>query len=484
MTSVFDKNLLDNLLRIAQQQQAPAGQATPQPPDPNQLRDTAMKLVQSLKAQVDGPVFTSNKENAAVRVTHLTSLANLLNFLAFNGIKYNGADIVLSHNPNTGHMSGKTPLPGDITFDTKIKGTPLEAAYAKYPEPDDEAGDNFQYRVNKGALLAYLRMLQEQAEKEPLMKPMVLRLFDEANAELQMNASKEKPKAEKTFPAEHDLDFLPEKLSPAQPLMQGNVPLKIKDLQSKQTFYSYVSGAPFHMDKDEADVPAKEFSKDDFCLLLNILHTRASDFEGKRGLDIDKEYLRLVSNLASQYSCEIGGSTAKNKGVNKTVGYYNEKGQLTEAGVQALQSFEWPLMPDDIDLEKMKRFAKSYSAFAKDPSSADKLTNLINGIERVYRVNVQDLAVNSVEDVDRFIFQRSGQRVQGYLQALYQTVQQADYMVKSLETIWRRSEGSPAIAPILQDLQEQKQFFNQNLFHLNKWQSKLEDIFRNLQQKR
>lgn len=479
MASLTDNTeLINYLLSLAQQ--------TPAAPQANaaELHGIAQKLLGNLQAQLTEPPFTADKENAAVRVTHLSSLANLLNFLAFNGIKFNGANIVLSHNPNTGHISGTTPLPGDITFDTKIKGTPLEATYVKYPEPDDDAGDNFKYRVNKTALLAYLRMLQEQSEKEPLMKPMVLRLFDEANSELQMNASKEKPKEEKTFPAEHDLDFLPEKLSASQPLMQGNVPLKVKDLQSKQTFYAYVTGAPFHMDKDEADVPAKEFSKDDFCTLINILHTRASDFEGKRGLDIDKEYVRLVNNLASQYACSIGGTATKQQGVNKNVGYYDEKGQLTQAGIQALQSFEWPLMPDDIDLEKMKRFAKSYSAFAKDASNADKLINLVNGIERTYRVNVQDLGVNNVEDVDRFIYQKSGQRVQGYVQALYQAVHQADYMVKNLETIWRRSEGSPALGPILQDLQEQKQHYNQNLFYINKWQAKLEDIFRNLQPKR
>jgi uncharacterized membrane protein YgaE (UPF0421/DUF939 family) len=194
----------------------------------------------------------------------------------------------------------------------------------------------------------------------------------------------------------------------------------------------------------------------------------------------------LVNKLSSQYNCSTRSKDNSGGGEVKPVGYVDNQGKLTQSGAQFFGSLEWPLLPTQIDMKKMERFAEGYAKITNDISNANKLKSFARDTQNIYKVNNQRLDVDTAIDVDRFIYERTEpkRRAQGYIQSLYALIQQSDYMINVLESILRQSEGSLAIDPLLEKAKEQKQYYNQNLFHINKWQVEIEDYYRDLMKKR
>jgi hypothetical protein len=175
MSSLFDSpELLEQLLKITGAQTKVA-QTAPSPANSLEHFDTAQKLIKNLQQQTTGKdIFTSERDNADVRATHLQNFDALLNFLSFNKIVHNGKQIVIKENQEKSEY---------------IKNNDAAASgYIEYPE----TGPQLEYYINKDGLIAYLRDLQ--SKNNPLLNAMISARINDVNSTLNLNIPHEAPK--------------------------------------------------------------------------------------------------------------------------------------------------------------------------------------------------------------------------------------------------------------------------------------------------
>lgn len=169
-----DESLINKLIRLAQN-------AQPTTPVPQKTNDDylniAKKLVKNLQEQITGPgVFTAERDDAAVRTTHLQNLTSLFSFLSFNGIKFNSQQIVI---PNK-YENIRTTSEGKEYYDyLKNNG------YFEYPSNQEKP----QYYINKSGLVSYLKDLQ--SKNNPILNAMVSKLIEQANIDLKLDLTKD-----------------------------------------------------------------------------------------------------------------------------------------------------------------------------------------------------------------------------------------------------------------------------------------------------
>lgn len=175
-----DEKLIKELITLAQP--APVKSVTPAAPakDPRVL-EIAKKLVQNLQSEFKGG-FTAERDDASLRVTHLQNLSSLLNFLSFNGIKYNNMPLVVDYTNQSG--MGVSKKPSAVVYDSFDDAK--KAQYVPYPNLE-----NIQYYIHKNGLIAYLRDLQ--GKNNPVLNAMVAKLINQVGTELQIQVPKEPP---------------------------------------------------------------------------------------------------------------------------------------------------------------------------------------------------------------------------------------------------------------------------------------------------
>lgn len=179
-----DDNLIMDLLKLAQTAKpvapAPAAPKTPAaeadllPPDQQKIQlEKAKQLVKNLQTQLDGgAVFTAERDDADVHAKNLVNLESLLYFLQYNGIKYNGLDIVIKADIAT---------LGGIKSPEHVK----QPGYFDFPAPPAKPV----YYVLKEGLEKYLRDLQ--AKNNPVLNAYISRLIDEVNNVFKFGLSKD-----------------------------------------------------------------------------------------------------------------------------------------------------------------------------------------------------------------------------------------------------------------------------------------------------
>ncbi len=130
------------------------------------INTLAKKMIETLEAQFDG--FTSDKANAALHTTDLTTLNKLFLFLSENNIKRAGFPIVVKYNG-----------PNEVAYQQFSDED--KAKYSNYPDVDETPD----FYVNKSLLNDYLQQLLEQ--DDPLLNVLLKQRISEANSQLKLN---------------------------------------------------------------------------------------------------------------------------------------------------------------------------------------------------------------------------------------------------------------------------------------------------------
>lgn len=173
-----DKDLLDKFLKSAQV-------APQQSTLSMEVYNKALQLLQNIDGQLRGDtIITSSRDNADLNLKHLQNLEALLNFLAFNEIKINSLQIVISAN--------RTEKPED-----ELK----KLGYFPYPNQTNEP---IQYWVSKDGLISYLKTLQ--GKNNPVLNTMLGERINEANSKLGISMpTKPEAKPGETKPGESEV---------------------------------------------------------------------------------------------------------------------------------------------------------------------------------------------------------------------------------------------------------------------------------------
>lgn len=465
MSFIFeDKSLLSKLIALAQQN-----------PDAANIQEIAKKFVGNLLAETDtSSEFTADKDNAELHM-QLRSLKELLYFLSNNGIKLGNTYLVLPHAANNPMAAGSE---GDAKYTTL---SPAEkAAYFKYPDQDD-----FQYYVNKDALIKYLQHLQEEAnkdvsEKGKFLGAMLKNLLKEVDSELGLQM----PVKDNSLPQTQILDNLPNDLDFKSPYSTGSNDLTIKDMLSKGALYSFLESKNIGFTKDSNKKP-KDFEPADLCSIVQILHSRAERFRGLKGENpVNTKYLELIKNISESIpNCSLENSTSNsNQSANyQTAAYITSDGKLTPEGIKQMSSVEWPLMPEDIDFERINRFATKYKEITKDAAGADEVLKLLQNLKQGYpSITVQELTTTNYTEIAKIVAQATNNKettaVQ-YLTLLFHLLERTQQILARLLAIFRRSEG-PAITAIVSDLNEQvHNTYEKNIYEIRNFQGQMQQVY-------
>lgn len=181
MTLLYEKNLLAELIRIAQQGNLPAPQAGVAP----DIKDIASKMIDHLRSQFTEQVaqnntFTADRDNADLNMKNLVNMQALMTFIQFNGIRFNNMKLAFPHT-KTG-AQGIDKAPGDPEFNQLPANQ--KALYVKYPTPTGNE-DDFQFYVYKDGIVKYLEdLVNKTGSNNPqsnMMRPYVTALVNEIN---------------------------------------------------------------------------------------------------------------------------------------------------------------------------------------------------------------------------------------------------------------------------------------------------------------
>ena len=149
----------------------------------SKMLEIAKQFVNNLQTQLSGrAVFTAEKDDANLNTTNLVSLDALINFIFFNGIKYNGIDIVKKADLSTTMPKAEGTDERNQQYAEELR----KSGYYDYPP------ENAIYFIHKEGLEKYLRDLQHKGNR--FLNVYVDNLIQEVNNKLKFNFSKrEKP---------------------------------------------------------------------------------------------------------------------------------------------------------------------------------------------------------------------------------------------------------------------------------------------------
>jgi hypothetical protein len=351
-------DFLNQLLKNAQA--ASPVEAPAAPVNPELISNVAKKLINRLSA----PAGTSDSP----LLKDLTSFSNLLNYLGFNKVTDQGQQIVYpfeaakdaNGNPNFQGASGKGAEFGKLPSKEK-------EGYLPYP------AQNPAYYVNKQGLITYLQNKQRQAVQEPneLLAAMIGSRIDDANQELQLNISKDAPikpdNKNELDPLNDDVDLdrISNPLLLDNPLSSsGNVDVKGKDLKSTETFHAFIQ--TLKIKKDGKVLDYQFFTDDTYCDVIGFLFARANSKYFRDRAKYNKYYLDLITNLAKEYNCSVGGSKvhpptdkADSSQDYKPVAW--KSGQPLPPEVQKeIVNMRYPLLSDRLDFRWIQEWLNSY----------------------------------------------------------------------------------------------------------------------------
>jgi hypothetical protein len=406
-----------------------------QAPAPNaatarQIHAIAQKLAQNLQQSAAG--ITAPRADAEMYLKDVLDLPSLVNFLYKNMIQYNGQYVVSKQEPAAGQENNFVPYTEGL------------------------AVGNTKIYINKAALIGYLHSLQQQANdpKNPnaLLSATLTKLIDNAETELKITVPKASPAthemSEKEQAAISDntpLDSLDTMVYVDGPMMpardQGNIIIRPKMLKSKPEFDNLVK--VLQVVKDKKQVPYEDDNI--YCYVIGVLFARARSYNFRRGEPLDKHYLDLITQLASQYQCALPQTGQAGEKSEYQQAAYRPGQPLNAQQLQALApiSVEYPLHRDLIDFEGIRNWVNGYQqilgASFKDSSDAPLVASVldqVNGIINGFGLPHQSLTDNAV-DIYRDIFNLASKtrtrQEAGYVPAQY--VNDISALLVSLERL-------------------------------------------------
>lgn len=479
-----DKNLLNELIRLAQEQRLTP--KTPQqlkleedlrggtPQEIKALQDMARKLVTNLQSQLNAPKFTAERDNADLRM-QAKDLNSLLAFLSLNGIALSNLKLAL---PNLGNQAAITGTGEGNPELTKLSPE-QQKLYMTYPYEAPR------YFVYKDGLIAYLRDLK--SKNIPLLTAMADKLIEQANEELGLKMTKEVPKEEIKLDPEMVVDELPTPFSAENPTARGPFQIKIKDLASFNTKSSFVDNilAKVNYSKDNQPVALDSMDKGTLCSFIGALHDRASQYFELREEPRFKQYLDAVTRISSMYACPVRGA-ADGDGNVKPVSYRTQNGGLSGEAMSALAT-SLPLDPEEMDLNRIDAFARAYAKYTKDNQRAQIAIQGVASIKARYNgMALQNLTRYSLKDVSEAIHRNTGGKETSpapYFESLKQILMATENILSTLSSMNKNSAGAGPVDQFRADIAEQMTFFSKNLASINRWQQDMMAEYNNLNQR-
>lgn len=383
--SIFDDTeLLSKLIDVIQPT-IKKGQATPVPPtasavDPNMIKTVAAKMVDRLIRDFS---ISVDKVGSPLFMKHLQNPEELFDFLAIGQVKYAGRPIVnLEYN--------------QLTQDA-------QAQYTPYTWKEAGAHTAQTVGIYKDGLVEYLKSLQAQAgtdEAGKLLSTQITSLIDQINAVLKSDIShdvvKGKADESKTISEDAILDTIDTTLNVENPMSppKGNVAVTPKNLKDKSSFYYWVQA--LKISKGGKVISHEEFSNDSFCDIIRVLYARAYYYTSNRGAPEDKAYLKLMTNLASQYGCGVEGSSGTGQGAS---GAGSAAGKGESQILDELGSLR-PFNSQYISFANIQEFLKLYVGLTHNnpqvSSAANSISQSIAEVKRKMAVEVDVINMHQV----------------------------------------------------------------------------------------
>jgi hypothetical protein len=373
--SIFDEqDLINKLLEIVDPK---IKQAQTNPTDPakdlaanNAIKSLAKKLTDRLSASSG---ITMDKPDAALYMRDLDSFDSLISFLNINGVKFAEKFIVQPDYNKLTPEERKSYLP--FKWSGGVDAMPMGSTVAIY----------------RDGLVGYLKSLQQKASadgtaKGKLLSTRISQLIENANTVLKANIDPEAMKDSATTDAQPvlsdstPLDSVNETLVVENALSpgraQGTINITPKDLKSKMAFDEFAhkikvsKGGKVY---DYEQVTSESF----FCDILNVLHARAASYAYRRGVYLDQAYLKLVTDLAGQYKCNLTVQPGTQTATAPTAGGLPG---LTGPVLIELASLR-PFNSNSISFPNINLFLEKYSSLDRNPG----VLNTVNAIGQYMR---------------------------------------------------------------------------------------------------
>lgn len=471
MSNIFDKNLIKQLLKIAQETAdatdsytlnpakpsvpaTPIKTPTPQPETiPQQkdyygVNDTAKKLVSKLKQYMEDFVQIESESNQPTKLlaANLKNLSSFLIYLKDNQILVNGEKVIYSKDEFDKLDQEKRNEIGALSYDTGQKNT-----------PDQNINDQNQSKhivaeifVDKQRLIDYLKYLQQKAfsDKNKVLEVQVGKLLIQAKQQgidHSIDPKRSTPE-QPTIDASTVVDSMPQAINESTYLQDGPFNLTSGDLSNKDALSRWLDKNQIKFGK------GMQQAKENICSAIQWLYKRAfaKAQQGKPNKEISSYYLKRITELAPTF-VDNEGKACSLQTSQPTPGTNGQQPSSKPSGPNYNQMFAallaaLPLEYDKIDFTAIANFAQVFkNAFQSSEQYKSKITaadNIINTVSKIYQnylpqVKPDNQPIQSSSSILNSLVTNSKQRSEfsNYVNALINLVEQTRTLLTDLESI-------------------------------------------------
>lgn len=405
---IQDKFLSNKLIRI--------GQNAPQP-DPTLNFSVVDSLLENLDTKIQSyNQFYSQRPNTEIFVKDLENDYNFLHFLSRNGIRDDSAG---SKPLAYFHIRKNSPEYGNQEVIKIEQLLSQDKEYFKYPAPKDAKGDDFNFWVNKNAIIAFLSLLYDRSKEEDkggdLMRLMIDKLINLLNTNSgqnlnpKENAGTDKDKTNQTLNPEWALDALPKIINLNNHYEDGPLQLKVKDLNSDNTFKSWVgTNRPQILENNEQKDLA---NKENICKLISYLQLRAENYQQKDRKQNEQTtalvnyYVTQINSIAKQNNCSVGSKTPGTSDKDKEDKDNKDKSKDNTSVKRNIDILvrALPLRTTDIDFDRIGRFFNIARNIGNENVNS-KIENIAATVSNSMSNLKNMVSISNKESADHFSF--------------------------------------------------------------------------------
>lgn len=367
-----DRNLINKLLKLAQQN--PNNPDSPQDnfdvaADPISNLNVIENLIKNLEQNIDqqGSSFSSDRDNTNLFVKDLENSYSFLHFLARNVVRETNTGYPLS----IGHRKDQLAQEVEWFKNNKIN----QNLYFKYPQTSQQDSDDFQFWVNKSAIIDFIRSLDKRSSDKnqggDLMAVMLGKIKNEISQLSGQNINPDgednsEDKGDETdLPDNYIVDAIPNPVDLNDWGAKGTIPLTVGDLRNDGKLKSWVGSKEINLLENNKQIEAAD--RANICKLLNVLYKRADKLNTFYAADENQKvvysyYLKQMTSFVKTNNCPVdtsGRDKSKEKSDKDGDDSTNKKRKPGSGGgaVNIDEILKYlPLRTDVVNFERILRF--------------------------------------------------------------------------------------------------------------------------------
>ena len=451
MSFVYDTKLLSELLKhgldaelkLNKKAQMNAGKANVDYQNYLTLTGKLADQIRQIYAPTAGSasIVTSDKD-ATLGIPELTTFGNFLNYTVANGVKVGGQRVAYSAND-------------EASIPDKSKWLPVDAEESH--SLIEEANAHHDYYVNKDLMVTYINsMLQKTSNMDEdtkrLFKTMLGTIVQKVNQNFRTKLTTDYTAPVQTLPDETVVDG-----SISNPLSangRGNIQLTIADLKSPEDLNAWLEKNQISI----KDVQAAAFGEQGFnpCDAIKVLYDRAASMKNQatpKNKAAVAEYLRLITQIASQSKCNVGQGQQGQRGDSN----------VTPGDDATLENFskEDIFYASHIDLDKITEFVDDYAKWRNSPDMNSLRDAVLKNINNAKTNLLTAPGIISIGGMSRDQFKMLAKpNKPGWptdlsvtlANVLYDIIDYSSRMYQDLATMLERKGGASLARPVLQAL--------------------------------